>query len=185
MFTPQVGDQLAEILSPAERAQAIAEMIQLRQKYPKLDMPRAVIQQFAAPPHSPADCVFALTTQTISADLETKITPCQFGGTPDCAQCGCIASMGLASVAAHKLGGFLPVGAIFKASIKIGKMRAGRRANSSPQRKTPLNASRDTRPAPVLARRSEVPFNNAVLESLPVLQPAQDHCANQETELTR
>jgi hypothetical protein len=128
--------------------------------------------------------VFALTTQTISADLETKITPCQFGGTPDCAQCGCIASIGLASVAAHKLGGFLPVGAIFKASIKIGKMRAGLSANSSPRPKAPLSPNRETRPASVLGHRSEVAFTNSVLESLPVLQPAQDNCANQETELT-
>jgi len=35
-----------------------------------------------------------------------------------------VASMGLAAVAAHKLGGFIPVGAIFNASIKIGRMRA-------------------------------------------------------------
>jgi sulfatase maturation enzyme AslB (radical SAM superfamily) len=132
MFTPQIGDQLPEILSPQERTQAIGEMKQLRKQFPKLDMPEVVIQQFAAPPHSPADCVFALTTQTLSADLETKITPCQFGGNPDCASCGCIASMGLASVAAHKLGGFLPVGAIFKASVKIGRARARSRANGQP-----------------------------------------------------
>src|SRR5260370_42224563 len=90
-----------------------------------------MIRQFAAPPHSPQDCVFALTTQTISADLKTKITPCQFGGNPDCGWCGCIASMGLAAVAAHKLGGILPVGMIFRASIKIGKAR-NRRNTPSP-----------------------------------------------------
>jgi hypothetical protein len=83
-----------------------------------------LIRQFATPPHSPQECVFALTTQTISADLETKIVPCQFGGKPDCASCGCIASMGLAAVAAHKLGGFIPVGAIFKASVRIGQARS-------------------------------------------------------------
>ena len=87
-------------------------------------MPEAVIRQFASPPHSPKDCVFALTTQTLSADLQTKITPCQFGGNPDCASCGCIASMGLASIAAHKMGGVLSVGSIFRASIKIGQMAA-------------------------------------------------------------
>jgi MoaA/NifB/PqqE/SkfB family radical SAM enzyme len=124
MFTPQIGDHMPEILGPAERAQAIADMMQLRQQYPKLDMPEAVIRQFASPPHSPKDCVFALTTQTLSADLETKITPCQFGGKPDCASCGCIASMGLAAVAAHKLGGVIPVGAIFRTSIRIGQSRA-------------------------------------------------------------
>jgi MoaA/NifB/PqqE/SkfB family radical SAM enzyme len=124
LFTPQVGDQMPEILSSDERTQAIADMLQLRKQYPKLDMPEVVIRQFSSPPHSPKDCVFALTTQTLSADLETKITPCQFGGNPDCASCGCMASMGLASVAAHKLGGILSVGAIFRASIKIGRNRA-------------------------------------------------------------
>ena len=126
LFTPQVGDRLPEILEPQERRQAIADMLELRKQFPKLDMPEGLIRQFATPPHSPADCVFALTTQTISADLETQIVPCQFGGKPDCESCGCIASMGLAAVAAHKLGGFIPVGAIFKASVKIGQLRAKR-----------------------------------------------------------
>ena len=124
LFTPQVGDRMPEILSAEERERAIADMLELRKQYPKLDMPAAVIRQFASPPHSPKDCVFALTTQTLSADLQTKITPCQFGGNPDCASCGCIASMGLASIAAHKLGGILSVGSIFKASVKIGQSRA-------------------------------------------------------------
>jgi MoaA/NifB/PqqE/SkfB family radical SAM enzyme len=124
LFTPQVGDQLPEMLAPEERARAIADMIELRKQYPKLDMPETVIRQFASPPHSPQDCVFALTTQTLSADLETRITPCQFGGNPDCASCGCIASMGLAAVASHNLGGVLPVGTIFKSSLKIGQIRA-------------------------------------------------------------
>jgi len=133
LFTPQVGDQMPEILGPQERAQAIADMMHLRKLYPKLDMPEAVIRQFASPPHSPEDCVFALTTQTLSADLQTKITPCQFGGNPDCASCGCVASMGLAAIASHNLGGILPVGAIFKASIKIGQSRAKSRAKYQAQ----------------------------------------------------
>jgi sulfatase maturation enzyme AslB (radical SAM superfamily) len=126
LFTPQIGDRLPEMLLPEERARAIADMLELREQFPKLDMPHGLIRQFAAPPSSPNECVFALTTQTISADLKTKITPCQFGGNPDCGSCGCVASMGLAAVAAHKLGGVIPVGAIFKASIKIGRRRAGR-----------------------------------------------------------
>jgi sulfatase maturation enzyme AslB (radical SAM superfamily) len=140
LFTPQVGDQLPEILSPAERVQVIEDMTKLRRQFPKLDMPEGVIRQFASPPQSPADCVFALTTRTLSADLETKITPCQFGGNPDCSSCGCVASMGLASVAAHKLGGFLPVEWIFKASVGIGQSRARARASSS-ARKIPTPAS--------------------------------------------
>jgi len=129
LFTPQAGDRMPEILSSEERARVIAEMTQLRKQYPKLDMPEAVIRQFASPPASPRECVFALTTQTLSADLQTKITPCQFGGNPDCASCGCIASMALGSIAAHKLGGILSVGTIFKTSVRIGQNRAKLRAS--------------------------------------------------------
>jgi sulfatase maturation enzyme AslB (radical SAM superfamily) len=138
LFTPQIGDQLPEILTAEERARAIAEMTQLRKQYPKLDMPEAVIRQFASPPQSPQDCVFALTTQTLSADLRTKITPCQFGGNPDCASCGCIASMGLASIADHKLAGILSVGSIFKASIHLGQNRARSRAKHQPKQTLPI-----------------------------------------------
>jgi organic radical activating enzyme len=124
LFTPQIGDDLPEMLSPYERSQAISDMTELRKRYPKLDMPEGLIRQFATPPDSPKNCVFALTTKTISADLKSPITPCQFGGNPDCKTCGCIASMGLAAVADHKLAGFISVGAIFNASIKIGRLRS-------------------------------------------------------------
>ncbi len=133
IFTPQVGDALPEILTKEERAEAVRQMLDLRQRYPKLDMPERVIREFAHPPKSPDDCIFAMTTQTMSADLETMITPCQFGGTPDCAQCGCMASMGLAAVGAYKLGGVIPVGGIFKASHKIGQLRARSRGKSAPK----------------------------------------------------
>jgi sulfatase maturation enzyme AslB (radical SAM superfamily) len=122
LFTPQVGDRLPEILHPDERQHAIADMLALRNEFPKLDMPAALIRQFASPPRSPKDCVFALTTQVLSADLKTKVLPCQFGGNPDCASCGCVASMGLAAIAEHKLGGTISVGAIFKASVRIGQI---------------------------------------------------------------
>ena len=132
LFTPQVGDHLPEMLQPRERLQAIADMLALRREFPKLDMPEGMIRQFASPPMSPEECVFARTTQTLSADLKTKIVPCQFGGNPDCSSCGCIASMGLAAVAAHKLGGIIPVGIIFKASVEIGEVRARRKTQGLP-----------------------------------------------------
>jgi MoaA/NifB/PqqE/SkfB family radical SAM enzyme len=131
IFTPQVGDVLPEILTPAERRQAITELLDLRQRYPKLDMAKGLIEQFATPPHNPQDCVFARTTQVLSADMTTKVTPCQYGGNPDCGSCGCIASMGLAAVAAHKLGGVIPVGAIFRGSIAIGEQ--WQRLTATPQ----------------------------------------------------
>jgi sulfatase maturation enzyme AslB (radical SAM superfamily) len=127
-FTPQIGDSLPEMLSPEERRQAIADMLALRKQFPKLDMPEAMIRQFAAPPHSPDECIFALTTQTLSADLKTKVVPCQFGGNPDCSACGCAASMGLAAVGAHRLGGLISLGTIMKGSMRIGQARARRSA---------------------------------------------------------
>jgi MoaA/NifB/PqqE/SkfB family radical SAM enzyme len=129
-FTPQIGDSLPEMLSPEERRHAIADMLALRKQFPKLDMPEAMIRQFAAPPHSPDECIFALTTQTLSADLKTKVVPCQFGGNPDCSACGCAASMGLAAVGAHRLGGLISLGTIMKGSMRIGQARARRSAAS-------------------------------------------------------
>ena len=128
LFTPQIGDDLPEMLRPEERSRAIAEMLSLRKEFPKLNMGEGLIRQFSSPPGHPGDCVFALTTETISADLTTPVTPCQFGGTPDCRSCGCMASMGMASIAAHRLGGIVPLGAIFRASVKVGRLRGGRAA---------------------------------------------------------
>jgi MoaA/NifB/PqqE/SkfB family radical SAM enzyme len=121
LFTPQRGDEAPEILTPDERTQVIDDMLLLRKIYPKLEMPEAMIREFARPPQSPDECVFAKTTRTLSADLKTKITPCQFGGDPDCASCGCAASMGVAAIANHRLGGLIPIGAIFRASVRIGQ----------------------------------------------------------------
>ena len=182
MFTPQVGDQLPEMLSKEERLRAIEEMTQLRKQFAKLDMKEALIRQFAAPPHSPDDCVFALTTQTLSADLQTKITPCQFGGNPDCAACGCIASMGLAAIGAHKLGGVLSVGRIFKGSIAIGQWRA--RSRSIALRQTGVSPIPSVTPArepsqPKTIQATET-FPQISVDTLPVLQTSEKLCVREQ-----
>lgn len=136
LFTPQTGDDLPEMLSAAERTRVIEEMARLREQFPKLDMPLPLIRQFANPPRSPHDCIFARTTQVISADLKSRVEPCQFGGNPDCQSCGCIASMGLAAIGDHKLAGLVPIGFLFKTSVKIGRMRRGQAAPAA--REDPL-----------------------------------------------
>jgi MoaA/NifB/PqqE/SkfB family radical SAM enzyme len=120
LYTPQMGEVSAERLSPADREHVVADLMALRLRYPKLQMPKGLIDVYAHPPHSPDECVFARTTTTVSADLTTRITPCQFGGEPDCGNCGCIASAGLAAVARHRILGFVPVGSIFAGSMKVG-----------------------------------------------------------------
>ncbi len=125
IFTPQRGDELPEILTTAERKKAVGDMLSLRKRFPKLDMHPRMIEEYLTPPQSPETCVFAQTTKTISADLTTLIQPCQFGGDPDCSSCGCIASAGLKAIADHKLGGLVPINAIFRASIAIGRLVSG------------------------------------------------------------
>jgi hypothetical protein len=80
-----------------------------------------MIRVYADPPSSPDECIFAQTTTCVSADFERQITPCQFGGRPDCENCGCIASAGLGAVGRHKLPGGVPVGAVFGGSLRIGR----------------------------------------------------------------
>jgi MoaA/NifB/PqqE/SkfB family radical SAM enzyme len=121
LYTPQIGEVSAERLTSGDRQRVVSDLRALRLRYPKLEAPEGLINAYANPPASPDDCVFARTTWSVSADLTTKITPCQFGGTPDCANCGCIASAGLTALARHKLGGFVPVGSIFTGSVKIGE----------------------------------------------------------------
>lgn len=121
LFTPQRGAADPEILSREQRLVVMNELRRLRQLFPKLDMHDIVIDEIANPPSDPEECIFARTTQTISADLTTKITPCQFGGVPDCSQCGCFASMGLAAVGHYKVVGKLTAGGLFMASDRFGK----------------------------------------------------------------
>jgi MoaA/NifB/PqqE/SkfB family radical SAM enzyme len=120
LFTPQRGAVSPEILTSAQRSSIVADLLRLREKYSLLDMKASLIREMLAPPSSPDDCIFARTTQTISADLKTQIAPCQFGGDPDCQQCGCIASMGLAAVGHHRVLGRLTAGHLFKISDRIG-----------------------------------------------------------------
>jgi len=121
LYTPQIGESSPEKLTPADRQRVVADLMALRLRYPKLEAPKGLLDVYKEPPSSPDDCVFARTTTTVSADLKTKITPCQFGGTPDCENCGCIASAGLAAVARHQLWGIIPVGTIFTGSVKVGE----------------------------------------------------------------
>ncbi|HWC19119.1 MAG TPA: radical SAM protein [Terriglobales bacterium] len=120
IFTPQIGEESVEILSSPQRSVCIAELRRLRTIYAKLDMDDSQIREFGSPPTSPEECIFAQTTTIISADLRTQIAPCQLGGNPDCSQCGCVASMGLAAVGHHRVGFGVTAGKLFHISNKIG-----------------------------------------------------------------
>ncbi len=124
LYTPQKGELSAERLTKADRARVIEELRRVRPEIPKLQLPDPLLSVYANPPASPKDCIFAQTTECFSADLERHITPCQFGGDPDCLNCGCMASAGLEAIGRHRLKGGIPVGRIFYASVHVGHAAA-------------------------------------------------------------
>lgn len=121
IFTPQRGATNVECLTDDERRGVVDLLLRVRSQYPKLDMPEGMLKEYLTPPASPSQCIFAQTTQIISADFTTRVKPCQFGGDPDCSRCGCMASMGLAAVGHHKVLGSLTAGHIFWASAFVGR----------------------------------------------------------------
>jgi MoaA/NifB/PqqE/SkfB family radical SAM enzyme len=124
LYTPQRGEVSDERLTADDRQRVIGELRRLRPIAPKLEMFDGALAAYANPPASPAECTFARTTECVSADLERRITPCQFGGNPDCANCGCIASASLEAISRHRLPGGLRVGQIFDASAFTGRIIA-------------------------------------------------------------
>jgi hypothetical protein len=119
LYTPQDGEVSAERLGPDDRAFVLGLAPALRARFPKLELPDSVVDGYTRPPGSPSECVFAQITNCFSADLDSRIGPCQFGGKPICSECGCMAAAGMTAISRKKLG-FVPLGAIFAASRKIG-----------------------------------------------------------------
>ena len=121
-YTPQKDEQSAEILTPADRRFAAGKLTELEKPYPKLLFSRGIARAFLHPPENPDDCLFAKMSANYSADLRTRVEPCVFGGTPDCSQCGCMASTGLHWIRDVKVVGALQVGDFVGASIRIGSL---------------------------------------------------------------
>jgi MoaA/NifB/PqqE/SkfB family radical SAM enzyme len=120
IYTPQEGEHSAERLRPLDREVLFDELAGAAAKFPKVHLPRAVLDGYRHPPRSPGECTFARLTTCVSADLKTRIGPCQFGGKPVCTECGCIASAGMHALAGVKLAGLVPLSAILNASIRVG-----------------------------------------------------------------
>ena len=50
LYTPQVGEVSDERLRPADRERVVADLLALRQRYPKLALPKGLIEVYANPP---------------------------------------------------------------------------------------------------------------------------------------
>lgn len=125
LFTPQQDQDPEERLRPEQRVGVVEALRKISAQYPKVHLPEKVLQGFLRPPSHPGECIFAQTTTCVSADLTTRITPCQFGGRPVCQECGCMASAGLAAIGRVRLAGVIPVSRIFQWSCKLAARVCG------------------------------------------------------------
>jgi organic radical activating enzyme len=139
LYTPQKGEQSDEMLRPDDRQRAVAEISALHVREPKLhDMRPALVAGYLRPPQTPDACIFAQTTACLSSDLKRPIAPCQYGGDPDCTQCGCMASVGLDALGRYRLAGVIPVSAVFRGSLAVGSaLRRFRRSPADGPTSTP------------------------------------------------
>jgi MoaA/NifB/PqqE/SkfB family radical SAM enzyme len=120
VYTPQIDERSPEMLTPADRVALARELPALARRYPRLLFNEGLAQAFLEPPKNPDDCVFAKMSANYSADLESRVEPCVFGGSPDCSQCGCAASSGMHWVRGVKIAGGLKVGHFIGGSVKVG-----------------------------------------------------------------
>ena len=120
VYTPQIGEQSPETLLPADREVLARELPRLCKPYPKLLFTEGMAQALLRPPASPDDCLFAKMSANYSADLQSRVEPCVFGGSPDCSQCGCTISSALHWIRTIKVAGPLKVDHFISGSIGTG-----------------------------------------------------------------
>ena len=120
LYTPQVGEQSPETLQPEDRRTLALQLPAFASRYPKLLMNQGIASAFLNSPKSPDDCLFAKMSANFSADLDSRVEPCIFGGTPDCSQCGCAISSGLHWIRKLKILGPLKIDHFVRRSIGVG-----------------------------------------------------------------
>jgi MoaA/NifB/PqqE/SkfB family radical SAM enzyme len=134
VYTPQRKEQSAEMLSPEDRQRLADAIPKLAKKYPKFLTSAGMAEALMRPPSDPGSCAFARISANYTADLQTTVEPCVFGGDPDCSQCGCAISSALHWITNVKLG---PVSArpFFDATVAIGSAVQRIQAPAIPRRR--------------------------------------------------
>jgi MoaA/NifB/PqqE/SkfB family radical SAM enzyme len=126
-FTPQVGETSPEILTPEMRRKAVSVLSSLAPRYRKLVLNDYILKAYLNPPQNPSECIFATITQCLSPDLETVVSPCQFGGNPKCSECGCLGSIAMHAVGERRLPIGVKLGSLFNVSSRVGQWARGMR----------------------------------------------------------
>ena len=140
-YTPQIGEQTPEMITPDSRRQFAANIDRWRTQYPKLLLDSRMSHAFLHPPASPSACTFARMSVNYTADLNSRVEPCIFGGEPDCSQCGCAISVALHGIQAVKIKRSATVGHLIRGSMAIGRFSNRLR----PQLPTPSRWNDDAR----------------------------------------
>jgi len=122
LYTPQQGENTREMLTAEDRAMLARVLPPLRERYPKFLMSPGIAQALLEPPRNPEECLFAKMSTNYSADLQSRVEPCIFGGTPDCQQCGCVISSGLHYAQTVKVAGPVKIRHLVKASVAVGSV---------------------------------------------------------------
>jgi MoaA/NifB/PqqE/SkfB family radical SAM enzyme len=145
LYSPQIDEESPERLTVEDRERIERELPPLSKQYPKLLLPQGVARAFIHPPQNPQSCLFARMSANYSADLETHVEPCVFGGTPDCSQCGCGISSALHWIQNEKIAGPLRVSHIVNTSLIIGsavnRLRNNRHHPSRWEPRAPFSSS--------------------------------------------
>ena len=148
VYTPQVGERSPEMLTVEDRERLAKELPGLRQRYPKFLTSERFVRAYLEPPKNPQECLFARMSTNYSADLRTRVEPCVFGGTPDCSQCGCAASVGLHLFKSVPVAGRLRMDHVIRASMAVGTLLGRLRSDpNTPQRWQAHAAAQEGKPA--------------------------------------
>lgn len=123
-YTPQIGEQSDERLIEKNRCDLAEYFSSVGTCYPKLTMHPGLMDAFLTPPVNPAACLFSQLSVNYTADLQSRVEPCVFGGEPNCAECGCSISMGL-----HWMGDIKIAGPLRVRHLVRGSMAAARFVN--------------------------------------------------------
>ena len=124
VYTPQLNEDSAERLTEENRFQLAEYFSSVVGRFPKLTMQKGLMDAFLVPPTSPSTCLFSKLSVNYTADLTTRVEPCVFGGTPNCAECGCSISMGM-----HWLGELTLLGPLRARHLIRGSLSVGRTVN--------------------------------------------------------
>jgi len=122
LYSPQVDECSVEMLTAEDRRNLLDQLVPLRHRFAKLLINQGIAQALERPPENPDACLFSKMSVNYSADLQTRVEPCVFGGAPDCSPCGCAISSGLHWLKSISVAGPLKVDHLVRGSMAAGSI---------------------------------------------------------------